>query len=120
MGEQTMYGRCGLCNRWVPRDEMLSVHVDFYDEDNKREVIRQRLCPPCWRAEKDRVRETRWDRLVVNKDALEPMEDGSLPTKGVVQERWDYLRGLGADVPAERAVAERADGNVVEVTIPED
>ena len=81
------YGWCPGCERWVPRDEMLSFNTDVYDAENRREVVRQRYCPVCADEERVRLEQRRWKDLLVRAEALELLPDGSFPSRELIWER---------------------------------
>lgn len=92
MGDHTLYGFCKGCQRWVPRDEMLSINTALYDAQNRKHVIRHRYCPPCYETERARVQGRMWDHIVVTESDLAPGTDGNPPTNEEVRERRRLAR----------------------------
>ena len=90
--ETMRYARCTGCGRWVLRDEMLGINTDLYDAENRREVVRQRYCPPCAADERARLLDRQWDHMVVRSEALAPLPDGCFPSNEVIWERERQLR----------------------------
>jgi len=71
MGEQTKYGYCVLAERWVPRDEMLSVNVKIYDRQGKETKIQIRVSEDQLDNLLPRFEELRWDNELMTKSQLE-------------------------------------------------
>jgi len=93
MDDHAAYGKCSGCRKWVLRDEVLSIHTDIYDASNRRRVIRQRYCLPCFELEVKRLEGREWDHMVVGGHILAPMPDGSMPSDEEIRER---MRAGGA------------------------
>jgi hypothetical protein len=65
MSANTKYGLCrGECQKWVPRDEMLSINVSVYDANNEELRIPLRFCPACHKKMQARLEEMRWDNVL--------------------------------------------------------
>ncbi len=64
MGAHTKYGYCKRCEKWVPRDDMGSINVDVYDENNNESRIRMRLCPECHQAEQVAMKKLEWENVL--------------------------------------------------------
>ncbi len=44
------YATCKRCETVIPRDDMLSVNVHFYQESDRKDIVRVRLCSNCYKA----------------------------------------------------------------------
>jgi len=61
MGDYTKYGMCGgSCKKWVRRNDMLSINISVYDNDNVEEKIRMRFCQRCHVEARDGFRNHEW------------------------------------------------------------
>lgn len=65
MGNNTIYGFCRGCEKWVPRDTMLSINVNVYSEENEESRIPLRFCPACHTARRADLGEVRWDNVLL-------------------------------------------------------
>ena len=74
MAKHTKYGRCPIADKWVPRDEMLSINVKAFDEDNNEERIRLRLSPVGFEKLIDFLRENAWTGVL--REELDLYPDG--------------------------------------------
>ncbi len=61
MGDQTKYGYCVVSERWVPRDEMLSINVKVYGADGEETKIPIRVSPDAFEGVVDRFKDLAWD-----------------------------------------------------------
>lgn len=70
--DKTLFGFCKLCNRWVPRDSMVSVHINVYGKGvkNVEEIIRLRICPECFEFEIDDWRKQAWDKKMYRAEEI--------------------------------------------------
>lgn len=65
MGANKKYGFCrGGCEKWVPRDEMLSINVSVYNAENEEIRIPLRFCPSCHARKKVELEEIHWDNVL--------------------------------------------------------
>lgn len=70
VGRNARFGKCRACEEWVLRDEMLAIHVDIYDRDNKKQLVKLRFCETCWEEEKKELEEMEWDNVLHTHDEL--------------------------------------------------
>ena len=68
------YGFCRYSNRWVPRDEMVSVNVKAYDDDNKEVKVRIRISRSAYDEFWEYVRSLEWDNVLRKRDEI-PEDD---------------------------------------------
>lgn len=61
MGDQTKYGYCVVSEKWVPRDEMLSINVKVYGADGDEIKIPIRLAPDAFEGVVERFKDLAWD-----------------------------------------------------------
>lgn len=54
------YAACKRCKAVIPRDNMLSVNVHFYQESDERDIVRVRLCKDCHAGMRQSVRAIEW------------------------------------------------------------
>ena len=61
--DDTLFGECKWCGKWVPRDSMVSVSVKVFGRgvDVLDEIIRLRICPGCFDKEAEMWRGRKWD-----------------------------------------------------------
>ncbi len=104
MGRHSLYGFCVGCGQWIPRDEMLSIHLNLFDAHNQKEVVRHRYCVGCFTRERERALSLKWDHVVVTEQELLPLADGGMPPPDVVRERHRVARqaGEGDSLASER------------------
>jgi len=60
----TKYGYCRGCEKWVPRDGMLSINVTVYNEQNQEKRIPLRFCEKCHSEKEDEIESMRWDNVL--------------------------------------------------------
>ena len=70
MSAHTPYGFCMGCEKWVPRDEMLSINVAVYDANNKVERIRVRSCPKCHPKRVEEFKKWNWNHVLKNESEI--------------------------------------------------
>lgn len=70
MGDHTKYGVCKGCNNWKKRDDMLSINVDVYDENQRKEIVRIRLCPECHEKFAEEIKRHEWDNRLMSEAEL--------------------------------------------------
>lgn len=59
------YGFCrGGCNKWKPRDDMRSINISVYDEDNREMRIPLRFCPECNKKIVEDLLSMAWDNIL--------------------------------------------------------
>lgn len=76
MAAHTMYGFCrGECQKWVPRDEMLSINVTIYNADNDETRVPLRFCPSCHKKVQEEVEGLRWDNILVTELEIKTNEE---------------------------------------------
>lgn len=65
--DETRFGFCRGCNKWKPRDEMISSGITIYAEgaDNVADRIQVRLCPACHSERLSQWEELRWDPTLI-------------------------------------------------------
>ena len=58
-----VYGFCRGCEKYVPRDDMISTNMTVYGKgvDEKEEIIRFRLCPSCHKKQMTKWKSIEWD-----------------------------------------------------------
>lgn len=61
MSDNTVYGFCRGCDKWIPRDDMLSINVSVYSVKNEESRIPLRFCPECHAAKGEALGVLRWD-----------------------------------------------------------
>ena len=71
MGIHTKYGLCRGCNRWVPRDCMLSINITVFDKKNEESRILMRFCETCHANKEKELRKSEWNNVL--KTELEVM-----------------------------------------------
>ena len=76
MSANTKYGFCrGECQKWVPRDEMLSINVSVYGADNEETRIPLRFCPACHKKIQEQIEQMRWDNVLRTEAEIMSDED---------------------------------------------
>lgn len=76
MATHTKYGFCRVLKKWVPRDEMVSVNVTTFDDDNRKSIVRLRLSQQGHRRFMRDLRRIRWTGHL--KEEHELVKDGLL------------------------------------------
>lgn len=71
--DSQVYGRCGRCAKFLPRDEMRSASIHIYGGGvgNREDRIPIRLCPDCWGHMIDEWQAMRWTKRLFSKDEIE-------------------------------------------------
>jgi hypothetical protein len=87
MDEKRRYGFCTGHGGWVPRDEMLGIHVHVYKTRDERDVVRFRFCPDCFAEVVNRMQDMAWDGVIATEKDLEPDAHGNLPSRDEVRRR---------------------------------
>lgn len=64
MGVNTKYGHCIGCDKWVKRDDMLSINVSIYDESNMETRIPLRFCKKCHDSKREEIESMRWQNIL--------------------------------------------------------
>jgi hypothetical protein len=64
--DDTLFGRCGFCNKWVPRDVMRSYSLRMYGEGVGvvERTVRLRACPACHESEVEKLISKEWDGVL--------------------------------------------------------
>lgn len=64
MSAHTQYGFCTGCQKWVPRDEMLSINIAVYNSANEATRVRVRSCPKCHHVRFAEFKKMEWDHVL--------------------------------------------------------
>ena len=72
MAKHTKYGWCPIVKRWIPRDDMRSINVKAFDEDNNEERIRLRLSPVGHEMLTKYLRDNAWNGVMREEQDLFP------------------------------------------------
>lgn len=75
--DETLFGLCRFCDKWVPRDNMKSANIRIYGSgvENIDRVIRLRICQGCYMGELERWESVEWRPLLVREDEIRNDED---------------------------------------------
>jgi len=116
MSTNTVYGFCrGKCQKWVRRDDMLSINVMVYDAANNESKVQIRLCPECHASFVKMIEPYRWrNRLFSEAEIIVDPEmcaqsdlefdgsDAALEVARVVRERAQLDREKHRGLPGSK------------------
>ncbi|RLG45017.1 MAG: hypothetical protein DRN81_03030 [Thermoproteota archaeon] len=67
---EQVYGKCGECKKWVPRESMSGADFTWFDNVNRRKAIKLRLCPDCLAEVVKYYEEMEWNGVVLSGDEI--------------------------------------------------
>lgn len=95
MSAHTPYGFCMGCEKWVPRDEMLSINIAIYNADNKPERVRVRSCPKCHAKRAAEFRKWNWDHVLKSEAEIKTDPDLVKQSDLEFDDSEEAMRGAG-------------------------
>lgn len=75
--DDTLFGECKWCWKWVPRDSMVSVSVKVFGKgvDVLDEIIRLRICSVCFDKEAEMWRGRKWDDKMYRAEQIRGVQE---------------------------------------------